>query len=253
MNFSTVPSLTPAVDYLYQSWRIIAHHQGDADAFYTWWAESSTQGQTQPLLAAMAIAAPRLIKAQPHLAAQKEAALVIATFGNLMQQCPLGNRALNLELALVAYQQALVALPVDTHPLERAMTLSNLATVYRQRIWGHRAENLEWAIQTYQEALWGQNVDQFPAWVTAMTGLAAAYCDRVMGDRSSNLRTAILTYRQALCGVSRHTLPRAWRMITNQLAATDCDLQRVKGQDSAQDTIEYAIRTYQHALSNPCL
>ncbi|NJL87327.1 MAG: CHAT domain-containing protein [Leptolyngbyaceae cyanobacterium SM1_1_3] len=79
--------------------------------------------------------------------------MVLVEFGNLIQQFPLGSRWLNLELGIVAYEQALTVRTQQAMPVEWATTTMNLATAYLNRIRGDRAENLEQAIAAYQSSL----------------------------------------------------------------------------------------------------
>jgi hypothetical protein len=55
---------------------------------------------------------------------------------------PLGNRALNLELAIAAYEAALAVYTREAFPEKWAMTQNNLGNAYQNRIrGGERADN----------------------------------------------------------------------------------------------------------------
>ena len=57
-------------------------------------------------------------------------ALVIASFGYLIQQFPLGQRAVNMELAIAAHEQSLQVMTCETMPIEWATSMMNLANAY---------------------------------------------------------------------------------------------------------------------------
>ena len=76
-----------------------------------------------------------------HLAA------LFSIFADLIQQFPQGNRVLNLELSIQAYQLVLQVRTHETFPKDWAKTQNNLGNTYSDRLVGNRAENLELAIQ----------------------------------------------------------------------------------------------------------
>jgi Tetratricopeptide repeat len=82
--------------------------------------------------------------------------LVAAGFGDfsvLIRRFPLGDRMLNLELAITANKLALQIRTRESFPEDWAMTQHNLGNVYADRIRGERAENLEKAIEAFEFAL----------------------------------------------------------------------------------------------------
>ncbi|MFM6220668.1 MAG: CHAT domain-containing protein, partial [Dolichospermum sp.] len=80
-------------------------------------------------------------------------ASVTYNFSNLIQQFPLGNIAINLEIAIAGYEIALNIFTFEAFPQYWAMTQNNLANAYSDRIRGDKAENLENAIASYHNAL----------------------------------------------------------------------------------------------------
>ncbi len=60
-------------------------------------------------------------------------------FGALIQQFPLGNRMLNLELGIAACHLVLNVYTHQTFPENWAMTQNNLGNAYRTRIQGEQA------------------------------------------------------------------------------------------------------------------
>ena len=224
-------------------WQYISHYAGDETVLYPWLATQQS-GFNADWLAALPAAATAFITDQPA-ADRPAAAIVIATFGNLVQQIPLGQRALNLELAIAAYQQALTVISRAAMPIEWATTLNNLATAYQHRLEGDRADNLEVAIRAYGQALLVRTAATHPLdWATTLNHMATAYADRIMGDRHENLERAIDSYQRVLTVISPTTTPRAWAMTLNHLAAAYAD--RLIG--DRDHNIDQAICTYRQAL-----
>ncbi|MFM5960943.1 MAG: tetratricopeptide repeat protein, partial [Dolichospermum sp.] len=119
-------------------------------------------------------------------------ARVIVYFSNFIQQFPLGNIAINLEIAIAGYEIALNIFTFDAFPQNWAMTQHNLAAAYYSRIRGDKAENLEKTITYYQEALKVRTFDDFPQdWADTQNNLAAAYYSRIRGDKAENLEKTI--------------------------------------------------------------
>jgi tetratricopeptide (TPR) repeat protein len=73
--------------------------------------------------------------------------------GNAYRNRIRGERAENLEQAILHYQQALEVYTRQAYPEQWAATQNNLGNAYLERIRGERAENLEQAIFHYQQAL----------------------------------------------------------------------------------------------------
>ncbi|MDT9191074.1 MAG: tetratricopeptide repeat protein, partial [Limnospira sp. PMC 894.15] len=101
---------------------------------------------------------------------------------------PLGSRANNLEIAIVAYQAALEVRTRTAFPYEWATTQMNLGNAYLYRIRGERADNIESAIRCYQAALEVFTRTAFPEdWARTQNNLGSAYCDRIRGERGDNI------------------------------------------------------------------
>ncbi|HSM81084.1 MAG TPA: tetratricopeptide repeat protein [Nodosilinea sp.] len=232
----------PDVELLIALWQRLAQHQGEFGPAYQWLLAQPWHPDT--LLAALPAATQTWLAAHPDREAQLTAARVIATFGNFMQRCPVGDRAGQIELAIAAYHLVLTVFSAATSPDDWAITLNNLATAYHQRLGGSRADNLEQAIQLYQQAL---AVHTPQTWPVTMTGLARAYSDRQAGNPEQNLAQAIATYQQVLPTISRQALPVAWATVTAHLAAAYGDCQ---GPDR-QGHIDAAIDTYQQVWAAP--
>jgi len=64
----------------------------------------------------------------------------IFNFSNLIQQFPLGNIAINKEIAITGYEIALNIFTFEAFPQEWAGTNNNLAATYINRIRGEKAD-----------------------------------------------------------------------------------------------------------------
>ncbi|EKD08259.1 tetratricopeptide domain protein [Arthrospira platensis C1] len=158
---------------------------------------------------------------------------------------PLGSRANNLEIAIVAYQAALEVFTRTAFPECWAMTQVNLGNAYNNRIRGERADNIESVIRCYQAALEVITRTAFPKdWALTQMGLGNAYWRRIKGERADNIESAILCYQAALEVTTRTAFPEYWAKTHNNLGLAYSD--RIKGERA--DNIEEAIRYIQAAL-----
>ncbi|MFB2837463.1 CHAT domain-containing protein [Floridanema evergladense] len=182
--------------FLAEVLQCIAETSGEAAQVYPFLAAHQEKLNTQ-LLQALPVGFAMFLQGD------EEQSLFVAAiffeFGNLIAQFPLGNRALNLEMAIAAYQLALQVRTREAFPVDWAATQNNLANAYSERIQGDRAENLEQAIAAFQLALQVYTREAFPVdWAMTQNNLATAYSDRIQGDRAENLEQAIAAYQLAL-------------------------------------------------------
>nr|NCS41314.1 tetratricopeptide repeat protein [Microcystis aeruginosa BS13-10] len=146
-------------------------------------------------------------------------AVVIFYFSNLIAQFPLGNIAINKEIAIAGYEIALTVFTFDAFPQNWAVTQYNLALAYHNRIRGNKAENLEQAIASYREALKVDTFDALPQeWAMTQNNLALAYHNRIRGNKAENLEQAIASYREALKVYTFDAFPQQWAGTQNNLA-----------------------------------
>ncbi len=172
-------------------------------------------------------------------------AAAFGEFGNLIQHFPLGNRMLNLEMAISAYQQILTVMTQTAMSVEWAQTMNNLAIAYADRIWGDKAQNIEEAINAYQQALTVMTQTAMPVeWAQTMNNLAMAYANRIWGDKAQNIEEAINAYQQALTVMTQTAMPVEWAQAISNLAVAYRN--RIRG-DRAQN-VEEAIHLFKHAL-----
>ncbi|WP_323227475.1 tetratricopeptide repeat protein [Spirulina sp. 06S082] len=146
-------------------------------------------------------------------------AVLFSVFGAFIQEFPLGNRQLNLELSITASQLVLKIFTRKAFPEDWAATQNNLANAYSNRIRGERADNLEQAIAAYELALQVRTREAFPEnWAATQNNLAIAYSDRIRGERADNLEQAIAAYELALQITTREAFPENWAETQHNLA-----------------------------------
>jgi CHAT domain-containing protein len=183
-------------------------------------------------------------EAQPDVA--EGLAGVIFSFGNRLQQFPLGSKAHNIEIAITSYEIALTIFTQSAFPEKWAMTQNNLGEAYRNRILGDKAQNIETAIAAYIHALSVYTQSAFPVdWAMTQNNLGNAYRNRILGDKAQNIETAIAAFTQALSVRTQSAFPVKWATTQNNLGNAYYD--RIQG-DKAQN-IETAIAAYTQALS----
>lgn len=158
---------------------------------------------------------------------------------------PVGDRADNIEQAILHFQ---LALEVHTRELfadEWAIIQQNLGRAYNRRILGDRADNLEEAIRCYDRALEVHTRNNAPdQWAELQNGLGMVYGQRIHGERADNLEQAILHFQQALEVYSRFNFPIQWAKLQHNLGIAYGT--RLRGDQA--DNLEQAIRCYQRAI-----
>ena len=196
------------------------------------------------LLDALPLVFTRLI-ADKSIDEREKIACLFENFAVTIDKFPLGDRATNLELSIIAHNLSLKIYTRKDSPENWAQILNNLAVACKNRILGDRAENLERAIKLYEQALEVRTRKNFPVdWAGTLNNLALAYSDRIRGDRADNLEKAIELYGQALEIYTRKNFPVDLARILNNLAIAYSD--RIRG-DRAEN-LEKAIELYGQAL-----
>ena len=184
-----------------------------------------------------------LLKTPPKI--KKVIAAGIGYFSAILWHFPLGNRAINLEIAIAGFEGSAKILTREVLPEMWAKTQSGLAPAYRNRIWGDRSENFEKALTACTNALQICTRDtSLQEWAMVQNNLGLVYSDRIVGDKAENLEKAIACYEGALQVVSRDRESELWGTLQNNLALVYT--RRVEG-DRAQN-FEKAIACYQVAL-----
>ena len=185
----------------------------------------------------------RLSKASPLKA--RLMAESLNSFSNLIANFPLGNRANNIELAIVGFKVISTVFTREAFPEEWAKVQNNLGVAYSDRIRGNRANNLEATIAAYEAALEICNRENFPEqWAQTQANLGSAYLFRIPGNRADNLERAITFYKNALQVYSANKFPQEWADGQTNLGSTY--VYRIRG--NRADNIEKAITYCQYAL-----
>jgi CHAT domain-containing protein len=165
--------------------------------------------------------------------------------GNAYSDRIKGNRAENLERAIICFINALEVRSPEEYPEQWATLQNNLGNAYSDRILGSTAQNLELAVACYQNALLVRTRDTFPKeWATTQNNLGRAYSRRFRGDTANNLELAIACYQSALQVYNRKSFPQRWATTQNNLANAYCE--RLRG--NRADNLEMAIECYKKAL-----
>jgi tetratricopeptide (TPR) repeat protein len=172
-------------------------------------------------------------------------ASLFGNFGNAICEFPLGDRALNLELSIAAYQVALRVFTRHAFSEHWAGVQNNLGNAYGARIRGNRAENLERAIVAYELSLQVRTRDAFPKnWAATQNNLGTVYGFRIRGNRAENLERAIVAYKLSLQVRTRDAFPKGWATTQNNLGTAYGS--RIRG-DRAEN-LEQAIAAYEASL-----
>jgi len=156
-----------------------------------------------------------------------------------------GDKAANMEDALVCYRLALEVWTRETAPLHSAEVQHGMGTVYAKRLNGDKAANLEEALACYRSALevWTRETSPLQ-WSTAQYSMGVTYAERLDGDKAANMEHALACYRQALEVWTPETVPLDWAKTQNGMGAVF--LERLDGDKAAN--MEEALACYRRAL-----
>ncbi|MGL5061519.1 MAG: CHAT domain-containing protein, partial [Microcoleus sp.] len=169
-------------------------------------------------------------------------AVDLGNFSILIQEFPLGNRANNLEIAIIGYELALNIFVRDKFPQDWAMTQYNLGNAYYYKITGNRADNIDAAISCYQRAVEVYTREDFSQyWAMTQNNLGLAYKDKITGNRAENIDAAIACYQRAVEVCTREDFPQYWAM-------TQINLGIAYGDKNRADNIDATIAYFQLAL-----
>jgi len=188
---------------------------------------------------------PSLLNLEPTVLAGLKLTFTIFHFSNLMLEFPLGNQAINAEIALTGYDVLTTVFTRENFPEEWAGVQVNLGTAYQHRIKGERAENLEAGIIACEAALQVFTREDFPEkWAGAQIALGTGYCERIYGNRADNLEMAIACVQNAAQVYTRHDFPQQWANIQDLRSVVY--RHRIRG--CRADNLEMAIDFSHQAL-----
>jgi CHAT domain-containing protein len=152
-------------------------------------------------------------------------------FSRFMAQFPLGDRAINLEIAIQGYEIGYPILaelpPNDARELFFIDMSFNLMLTYQDRIRGDKAENIEKAIELGEKSLniiQSHPISQRPKDLinfllpaAIRSNLARAYKERILGNKSENIEQQIIYSKSALEFLKRETDPHKWALLQHNL------------------------------------
>jgi tetratricopeptide (TPR) repeat protein len=238
----TKPEITERKQFLLNVFDKIAESNGDREVIYSLFTANQDLLDERAIEVLQNLVEELLSNATTKQ--QKSLCYRLGTFCNLLIVYPLGNRSINLELAIVGYRAALEVFTRQDAPLHWATIKNNLASAYSDRIKGDRAENIELAIAGYRTALEVFTRQDAPLdWALTQNNLANAYVDRIRGDRAENIELAITGCRAALEVFTHLDVPLYWA--TTQYNLANAYSERIKGDRS--ENIELAIVHNEHA------
>ncbi|XGV97806.1 MAG: CHAT domain-containing protein [Leptolyngbya sp. BL-A-14] len=156
----------------------------------------------------------------------------------------LGDRADNLEQAILHLYESLRIFTLDADPEQWASVHHLLGGIYIERIRGEQPRNIEQAIFHSQQALRIFQPNTHPEqWAGTQGNLATAFLHRIQGERAANLEQAIDGYQKILGVFSIYTHPQEWASTQDNLGSAY--LQRVQG--TRADNLERAIECFHQA------
>ncbi len=225
------------VEFLQESLQIIANNQGETKVYEFW--QMNIDKIDVSLIQKIPDVASQILEEE-----SKENRLPIirtfGEFGHLLVEFPLGDRKINLELAIAIFQVCANFVNLDESPSMWVAIQYSLGSVYLKRIEGDRRENIEQVIQFYWATLEVHTRESFPEnWANIQNNLGSTYLDqRIEGDRQENIERAIQFYRAALEVYTRESFPKNWAFTQANLGVAY--RHRVAG--NRQENIELAIQ-----------
>lgn len=235
-----IPTQDP-LEYLDKIFEVIEQTQGDQQAVYVLLQQQAFTNAH--LLSLEILWQDALEQASPKH--HSSLATLFVLFGNLIQDFPLGNRSLNIELSIKAYQLALQVNTREALPRNWASTQHNLGDAYSERIVGNRTDNLNQAVQCFKSALQVYTRVALPQnWANTQNSLGVTYNDYVVGDRAENLERAIQCYENALLVHTYEVFPQDWAMAQSNLGKAY--YERIIG--SRAENLEQALEYFKNSL-----
>jgi CHAT domain-containing protein len=228
--------------FLQESLQLIANSQGETKIYEFW--QMNIDQIDESLIQIIPDVASQILEAEDK-ENRVPIAKIFVELGYLLSYFPLGNRKINLELAIAIFQVCTTFVTRDESPSTWAWTQRNLGNAYVTRIAGDRRENIEQAIQFYQVALevftregWADS------WAGVQQALGYAYRNRIEGDREENIEQAIKFYRSALEVVTQENFSENWVFTQNSLGVAY--RHRIAG--DKKENLELAIQAFRAAL-----
>ncbi|MBO1346746.1 MAG: tetratricopeptide repeat protein [Hormoscilla sp. GUM202] len=137
--------------------------------------------------------------------------MALSIFADAVGQLLKGNRAINIEIAIAAYELVYPVYDPQVCSKYWGRIQRNLGVFYRIRIRGDRAANQEKAIACHKNTLQIFTPESDPQeWGYTQNNLATVYYQRIKGDRAENMEQAIACCEEVLSVCTRDRFPAQW-------------------------------------------
>ncbi|MBG0748655.1 MAG: CHAT domain-containing protein [Planktothrix agardhii KL2] len=233
-------TFTCCIDFLLEILWLTVKSNGNQEKVYSFLGEKENQLNTD-FLYTLKLYGDEYLNKQT-LEVKKNNADIIFDFSNLIQKFPLGERSLNLEIAIAGYEIAGEVYIHNDFPTDQAETLNNLAVIYLQRIEGLKAENVEVAIRCLNAASKIHTRENFPErWATIQNNLGLAYTYRIKDSKAENFEKAIQYFAAASEIYTRERDEYEWARLQHNLGTAYNDRIREEKADNLEKAIGYYL------------
>lgn len=155
---------------------------------------------------------------------------VLLRINNWLSELPIGNKDINLEIAIASYESLLPFVEPDTLPETWATLNNHLGCDYYRRREGEQADNLAKAIDCYQLGLQVCSPDKFSQiWGRLQANLGNAYLD------SNNLEAAVTAFQASLQSYTDTEYPVMWAGTHNRLGLIYANIQQYQSAITAHN------------------
>lgn len=184
-------------------------------------------------------------QAEPEITQETRAALHGALAVAYQQRLD-GDRAQQMEAALLACEESLQVYTLAQSPYQYASVQVTLGNVYRERVLEAQRDNLERSITCLRAALPVFTLAAFPyEYALAQQGLGQTYQLRIEGERQDNLEQSILCCHAALDIYTYEAFPFEYAQTLHVLGSAY--VRRVAGERRAN--LEQAIEYFRRAAA----
>ncbi|MCW6053411.1 tetratricopeptide repeat protein [Lyngbya sp. CCAP 1446/10] len=236
-------TFTICIDFLLEVLSLTERSNGNQEEVYSFLVGKEDQLNID-FMYTLKVYADKYLKNQ-ELERQLGIVAIISAFSRLIQKFPLGNRAINQEIALTGNQIALTVYSRKDFPKDWVRILNNLAVVYTERIHGSKIENIEMAKECCEAALEVCSRTVYSeSWAAIQMNLGLAYLYRIKESEAENIEKAIECYKAASEVYPRERDDYEWARIQHNLG--DIYKDRLRGEKA--DNLETAIEYYLAAL-----
>ena len=231
----------PCMNFLFMVLKITGESGGNQQRVYSFLAANQTQLNEDFKYTLQYLVVKELAEMESEEC--QNLVEIIFCFSSLIQKFPLGDRAINQEIALTGYEIAQTVYTREAFPKDWADAMTNMAPIYLDRIRGKKVENIEMAIKCCEAALEVRQQKVYPElWATIQINLGIAYQKRK--PKLDNVEKAIECFQAALEVYTRDKNDYEWARIQHNLGTAYND--RLRGEKA--DNLEKAMEYYNAAL-----